>query len=140
MNINQLLHNAQLNTDSSIEVFVCDMNECRFTIDVINQSIAPNQGDLHFSAIVNMELDVDDRKLLLQQLKQHVAENTLAFVPHVENELLEKFIASDSCLDQSLCFGHQEEFSSPYSVEVNERLTKEIQNLFDSNDFEITYI
>lgn len=140
MNINQLIQDSTLNVEPVIDVFLCDVNECRLTIDVIHPTISPAIGDLSFTAIVNLDLDIDDRKLLLEELKKHVNSNVLKFCPHAETELSERFNTADSGLDADLALNHQEEFESPYSEEVNMQLTQKIIELFDQNKFEITYI
>ena len=89
---------------------------------------------------MNIEIDVDDRKLLLEQLKKEVSANTLKFAPYAETALLEKFNQDDSQLDADLELNHQEEFESPYSIEVNEQLTSLVVEMFNQNKFEITYI
>ena len=140
MNIEKLMKNATFTIEPVIDVFVCDTNECRITIDVTDKELSPNSGDLNFAAIVNIEIDVDDRKLLLEQLKKEVSANTLKFAPYAETALLEKFNQDDSQLDADLELNHQEEFESPYSIEVNEQLTSLVVEMFNQNKFEITYI
>lgn len=142
MNISQLIQDSAFNVEPVIDVFLCDVNECRLTIDVIHPALSPVIGDLSFAAIVNVDIDIDidDRKLLLEELKSHVNSNVLKFCPHAETELSERFNSADSGLDADLALNHQEEFESPYSEEVNMQLTQKIIELFDQNKFEITYI
>ena len=140
MNISQLIQDSAFNVEPVIDVFFFYVNECRLTIDVIHPALSPVIGALSFAAIVNVDIDIDDRKLLLEELKSHVNSNVLKFCPHAETELSERFNSADSGLDADLALNHQEEFESPYSEEVNMQLTQIFIELFDQNKFEITYI
>lgn len=137
LNLNQIIEQSTLEIETVISVFVCDMNECRISIDVINNNLGLKFDDFYFVALINIDIGISDRIDILSELKKYVNYNTLEFAPHPSSDLPESTYA---LLEEPLCLGHQEEFISPYPKDANELLTNIIKKGFDDHNFDITFI
>lgn len=138
MNILELISQATLIADAKIDVYSSEVNECMITIDLIHEKIAPVAGTLGFQSLVEIPLDVGDKRLLMQAIKDHVFSNMIGFTPYASDELKEQYRQGKIKKDWFLTLTDTHE--TPYSVEVNQLLNKCILKKLEENFFEITFV